>query len=155
MQLLLDLGRALSDPTRIRILNLLRDRELYVAELADAIEMPLSSLSTHLQILRDAGVVETRRIHRWVAYQIAEPAREPLETLWRWGGELPHRAKRDAIRVGLRLSIRENGCCCHGAGALDRHLEGGGTPMDKCNCGPNCACSCGCGCGCCGGGGSK
>jgi ArsR family transcriptional regulator len=153
MQRLLDLGRAISDPTRLRILNLLRGGDLYVAELADAIEAPLSSLSTHLQILRDTSLVESSRIHRWVSYRLSSDAEAALEGLWQWQGGLPHRAKRDAFRAGLRLMMRQGGCCCEGAGALDRSLEEGGTPMDKCTCGPRCACSSGsgCGCGCCGG----
>ncbi len=62
--------RALSDPTRIRILRLLRDRDLCVCELMHVLSMEQSRISHQLRVLRDAGLVEDRREGRWIIYRI-------------------------------------------------------------------------------------
>ena len=54
--------RILSDPTRIRILHLLRAEELSVLELQDILGMGQSRISTHLSQLRQAGLVVDRRV---------------------------------------------------------------------------------------------
>lgn len=54
--------RILSDPTRIRILHLLRAEELSVVELQDILGMGQSRISTHLSQLRQAGLVVDRRV---------------------------------------------------------------------------------------------
>lgn len=54
--------RILSDPTRIRILHLLRAEELTVVELQDILGMGQSRISTHLSQLRQAGLVVDRRV---------------------------------------------------------------------------------------------
>lgn len=54
--------RILSDPTRIRILRLLREEELSVAELQEILGMGQSRISTHLSQLRQAGLVSDRRV---------------------------------------------------------------------------------------------
>ena len=61
---------ALSDPTRLRLLDLLRGGERCVCELTDALETGQSRLSFHLKILKDAGLVLDRREGRWVYYRL-------------------------------------------------------------------------------------
>src|SRR5215831_15797856 len=50
----------LAEPNRRRMLDLLRDDELTVGELVDALEMSQPAVSKHLRVLRDAGLVEAR-----------------------------------------------------------------------------------------------
>jgi len=50
----------LSEPTRRRVLDLLREQERTVGELVDALEMSQPAVSKHLRVLRDAGLVEAR-----------------------------------------------------------------------------------------------
>src|SRR4051812_5270317 len=50
----------LADPTRRRVLDLLRSDDLTVGELVDALDMSQPAVSKHLRILRDAGLVEAR-----------------------------------------------------------------------------------------------
>lgn len=72
----LDVGRAaqlfhaLSDETRLRILDRLRRGERCVCELTDALEAAQSRLSFHLRILKDAGLVTDRREGRWSYYAV-------------------------------------------------------------------------------------
>ena len=50
----------LAEPTRRRVLDLLREQERTVGELVDALEMSQPAVSKHLRVLRDAGLVEAR-----------------------------------------------------------------------------------------------
>jgi ArsR family transcriptional regulator len=64
------LFHALSDETRLRILERLRRGERCVCELTDALDAAQSRLSFHLRILKDAGLVTDRRVGRWSYYGI-------------------------------------------------------------------------------------
>jgi ubiquinone/menaquinone biosynthesis C-methylase UbiE len=79
---LADLLQALADPTRLRILSLLRRMELSVGELALLLEQSQPRVSRHVRILADAGVVERRREGSWVFLTIASEERtQPMFAL--------------------------------------------------------------------------
>jgi len=78
-----DLFHALADPTRRRILELVRDRERPVNDLAASFRMTQSAVSQHLGVLREAGLVRLRRAGRRHLYR-AEAA--PLRRLADWAG---------------------------------------------------------------------
>lgn len=67
--------RAVADPTRLRILNLLRGGERCVCELVDSLRIPQPKASRHLAYLRRAGLVEFRKQGLWAYYKLA-PARD-------------------------------------------------------------------------------
>jgi len=69
----LDLFRALADPTRLRIVALLRAMELSVGELAQVLEQSQPRVSRHVRILCDAGLAVRRREGSWV-FLTAAPA---------------------------------------------------------------------------------
>lgn len=83
---LADLLQALADPTRLRILALLRRMELSVGELAQLLSQSQPRVSRHVRILADAGAVERRREGSWVFLAIADAERTgPMfELLDRW-----------------------------------------------------------------------
>ena len=62
--------RALSDPSRLRILDRLRGGEHCVCELTDVLDTGQSLLSFHLKTLKDAGLVTDRRDGRWMHYAL-------------------------------------------------------------------------------------
>ena len=64
--------RALGDPTRVRILALLRERERSVGELVAELGAAQPRVSNHLACLRWCGFVESRREHRSVFYRLAD-----------------------------------------------------------------------------------
>jgi DNA-binding transcriptional ArsR family regulator len=64
--------RALADPTRVRLLQLVLNGERPVGELARALGQPQPKVSGHLAVLRRAGLVTTRRAHRLVYYRPAD-----------------------------------------------------------------------------------
>ncbi|MBW4663394.1 MAG: metalloregulator ArsR/SmtB family transcription factor [Chroococcus sp. CMT-3BRIN-NPC107] len=61
---------ALSDPLRIAILEVLKQKELCVCELIDALGVNGSKLSFHLKTLKDAGLVCSRQEGRWIYYRL-------------------------------------------------------------------------------------
>jgi DNA-binding transcriptional ArsR family regulator len=68
---LADLFKLLADPTRARLLHaLLEAGELCVCDLADTVEMPESSVSHALRLLRTAGIVRNRRSGRMIYYSL-------------------------------------------------------------------------------------
>src|SRR5215475_12151703 len=66
--------RALSDPTRLRIVALLEKDELSVAELQEITRMGQSRISTHLGLLQDAGLVQSRREGSRTYYKLSSEA---------------------------------------------------------------------------------
>ncbi|MBN1585900.1 MAG: winged helix-turn-helix transcriptional regulator [Candidatus Omnitrophica bacterium] len=68
------LFKAFADPTRLRILNLLREGELCVCRLIEVLEIPQSRISRHMAYLRQAGLVELREEGTWNFYRLAEPS---------------------------------------------------------------------------------
>jgi ArsR family transcriptional regulator len=85
--------RALADPTRLRILALLEREELSVQELQEIMAMGQSRISTHLRLLQDADLVESRREGKRAFYRLSrsagEPAREYIQLAVRGGREIP------------------------------------------------------------------
>jgi ArsR family transcriptional regulator len=77
---------ALADPTRLRILMLLRAMELSVGELAQVLGQSQPRVSRHVRILIDAGLAERRKEGSWVFLSLgARPRTEPLlQMLDRW-----------------------------------------------------------------------
>jgi DNA-binding transcriptional ArsR family regulator len=73
--------RAVADPTRRRILELLRESDLSVSELARPFRMSQPAISQHLKVLRGAGLVRGRRAGRRRLYRVA---RRPLERVYKW-----------------------------------------------------------------------
>jgi len=66
--------KVLSDPARVRVLELLGERgEMSVGELTVALGLGRTNVSNHLGCLRWCGFVQTRREHRTVHYRIADP----------------------------------------------------------------------------------
>ncbi len=69
-----ELFHALSDETRLGILEMLRDGERCVCDLQEELEAAQSRLSFHLKVLKDAGLVTDRREGRWSYYTLVPTA---------------------------------------------------------------------------------
>lgn len=121
-------AKALSDPTRVRILAVLRSGDVCVCELSDALEMSQSTLSNHLQLIRQAGLATTRREGKWIYYGIEASQAAALSALWEHHQDAlgaDKRLQRDAQRLATRLQMREGGRCIRGFSQLE---QGGDTP---------------------------
>jgi ArsR family transcriptional regulator len=103
--------RALSDRTRLRILNLLREGELCVCDLVSLLDVAQSSASRHLAYLRKAGLVLARKDGLWHYYRLSTANsgfhKKLLECLAECGGVIPELAS-DTRR--LHATGRSN-CC--------------------------------------------
>ena len=65
--------RALADPTRLRLLNLIAGREVCVCYFVEILGLSQPKVSRHLAYLRRAGVVAVRREGKWMHYRLATP----------------------------------------------------------------------------------
>lgn len=63
--------KALAHPRRLEIISLLRDQELPVCSIHSMLDLPQANISQHLIILKDAGVVSTRREGKQIFYSIS------------------------------------------------------------------------------------
>jgi ubiquinone/menaquinone biosynthesis C-methylase UbiE len=101
--------RALSDPTRLRIVALLERGELSVAELQEITRLGQSRISTHLGLLQESGLVESRREGKRAFYKLDEQAdataREFIQLAIRGAKELPEHSG-DQINLKRVLNRR-------------------------------------------------
>jgi ArsR family transcriptional regulator, arsenate/arsenite/antimonite-responsive transcriptional repressor len=93
------LFHALSDETRLSILERLRFGERCVCDLTDALDAAQSRLSFHLKVLKDAGLVTDRRDGRWMYYTLNQ------ETLSQVAGLV------ETLASTPSAAERKNGCC--------------------------------------------
>lgn len=106
--------KALSDETRLRIILLLMDdRELCVCDMIESLEIPQSTASRHLSILRNAGFVEGERRGAWMYYQMAKDNsfNTALLNVLRQYHETFPEAKQDERRLQQYLKVKENSAC--------------------------------------------
>jgi ArsR family transcriptional regulator len=75
------LFRAFADPTRLRILSLLLERELCVCDLCEVLGEIQPKVSRHLAYLRRSGLIGARSEGRWTYYRITEVATPIQQTL--------------------------------------------------------------------------
>jgi ArsR family transcriptional regulator len=73
--------KALSDPTRREILGLLREREMTAGELSQRFDMTKPSMSHHFTVLKDAGLVHSRRDGQQIWYALNTTVLQDL-TAW-------------------------------------------------------------------------
>lgn len=125
MRDILAITGALADQSRVRILFSLRDGELCVCQIVELLQLATSTISKHLSILRQAGLVDSRKDARWMYYRLADqthtPASGALDWLWTVGdedGPIADDAKR------LRRILRETpaSLCRRQSGRICRDL---------------------------------
>ena len=101
--------RTVADPTRLRILLLLKAEELSVAELQEILVMGQSTISTHLSQLKQAGLVEDRRTGKSSFYRIASGGASGASDFW---DQLLSNAEKDlpeaaADRATMRTVVKK------------------------------------------------
>ena len=103
---------AFSDPTRLRILHLLREGELCVGDLVTILDMPQPTISRHLAYLRRSQLVATRKGGLWTYYSLvpakSEFHRKLLDCLTACFTDVPE-LKTDARKA---KKVRKAGGCC-------------------------------------------
>jgi DNA-binding transcriptional ArsR family regulator len=74
------LFKALNDPTRRQILDLLRERDLNAGEIAERFDMSKPSISHHLDLLRQAGLVDSVKQGQFITYSLNTTVLDDLLT---------------------------------------------------------------------------
>ena len=109
MKDVLSVTKALSAGNRLRTVMALREMvELCVCQVTEMLGVAPATVSRHISILQNAGLVESRKDGRWVYYRISETAKaEPVATVMEWLGEsLDRSAEIRADRKYLRKIAR-------------------------------------------------
>ena len=116
MQTAAEIFRALADPTRLRIVTLLRAMELSVGELAHVLGQSQPRVSRHVKILADAGLADRRKEGSWVFLSLGQPERMQmlLAATEGWTADAAS-ANADAARLAAVRSDR--------AAAAQRYFE--------------------------------
>jgi ArsR family transcriptional regulator len=101
------LFRALADTTRLRLLNLIADREICVCYFVEILKMSQPKISRHLAYLRKAGIVASRREGKWMHYRLTIPKDEVASGILR--ETLRHLRERPEMK---RDVARLSSACC-------------------------------------------
>jgi len=107
------LFKTLSDPTRLRLLNLLAGGETCVCELTDTLGVVQPKVSRHLAQLKRAGLVDARRNGKWIHYRWAQHG-DPLVghvlaglRKWMTKNQAMNGERRRRKKVCCRISLRK------------------------------------------------
>lgn len=63
--------KALSDPNRVKVVKVLQQRDMCVCEIQEALGLSQPTVSKHLKILEDAGIVQSKKDGLWVCYSLS------------------------------------------------------------------------------------
>lgn len=113
---------ALSDPTRLRLLNLMNGREVCVCYLVEILGQGQPKISRHLAYLRKAGIVEARREGKWMHYRIVRPKDEGASKLLTETLAVLHEQKA----MQADFARLQKACCAPGRSTA---LEGAPIPI--------------------------
>ena len=109
MKDVLSVTKALSDGNRLRTVMALQEMaELCVCQVTEMLGVAPATVSRHMSVLQNAGIVESRKNGRWVYYRLSGAAKaEPLLTVMEWlAGSLDRSAEIRADRRYLRKIAR-------------------------------------------------
>jgi ArsR family transcriptional regulator, arsenate/arsenite/antimonite-responsive transcriptional repressor len=69
--------KALSDPNRVKIVKMLQHKMMCVCEIQEALQIAQSSVSKHLKMLEEAGLVDYKKDGLWVNYHLTDGMKSP------------------------------------------------------------------------------
>lgn len=98
------LFKALADPTRLRLINLMGDAEVCVCFFVEVLKINQPKISRHLAYLRRAGVVSSRRDGKWIHYRLVQPPDAHAANIFRevragLANELAMKSDRDRLET--------------------------------------------------------
>lgn len=104
--------KALSDPNRVKIIKMLQHRTMCVCEMQEALQVAQPTVSKHLKLLEDAGLVGFNKEGIWVNYHLADGSSSPYVAAVL--GNLRHWLENDpqiSVLVGKLPTIRRENIC--------------------------------------------
>ena len=116
MRGVVDIAKALSDGNRVRATLFLRHGELCVCQIIEMLQLAPSTVSKHMSVLQQAGLVEARKEGRWHYYKRPDRPAKPARMALRWVDEclsdLPE-SKHDDKRLAAVLKKGLDELCAH------------------------------------------
>jgi len=100
-----DSFNAIAEPRRRDILNYLALQERSVSEIVDALEMEQPSVSKHLKVLKEVGLVDVRREGRQMLYRVNAMAIRPL---WEWTGTFERLWRHQLLKIKENAEKKQN-----------------------------------------------
>jgi DNA-binding transcriptional ArsR family regulator len=117
MRPFINITKALSDTGRVRALMFLRHEELCVCQIIDMLQLSPSTVSKHMSILVQAGLVETRKDGRWHYYRwVGKNAAEHVRAALKWMVELlehTQEIEQDDRRRSEMVAKDPQDLCCY------------------------------------------
>ena len=115
MKVFIKVMKALSDPNRVKLLKMLQKRMMCVCEIQATLGIAQPTVSKHLKILEDAGLVDRKKEGLWVNYSLTDGGRSPyaaslLGNLRHWLADDPE--IRDLLEKSDNVR-REDVCRTH------------------------------------------
>ena len=112
MRAFIKVMKALSDPNRVKIVKMLQHESMCVCEMREALQVAQPTVSKHLKLLEDAGIVQSEKDGLWVNYSLTDGRTSPFAASIL--GNLRHWLNEDEQIAGLieKLpSIRREDIC--------------------------------------------
>ncbi|MFC1586097.1 ArsR/SmtB family transcription factor [Fibrobacterota bacterium] len=106
--------RALSDPKRVRVLSALKNRELCLCQITELLNLAPSTVSKHLSILRQAGLVVSRKEERWMYYRLPPKPDAQAKNALDWAMRSvtnTQSIKRDREKLRRILKVKKEALC--------------------------------------------
>jgi len=116
MHRFLAITKALSDENRVRALMFLRDGEMCVCQIIELLGLAPSTVSKHMSVLRQAGLVEARKEGRWMYYRLADDPSPCTREAIAWAESCLSRDKvvrQDARRLKAVKRTNKRELCRH------------------------------------------
>lgn len=116
MKPIVNIFKALSEVIRLRIIRvfLKAKKELCVCEIVDALQASQYTVSRHLNILKNAGLVKDRREGKWILYSLTSKNDKFSRKLWEAIESIPVENDQDLVRLKERLKMRIGEKCVIG-----------------------------------------
>lgn len=97
-----EMCQVFSHPKRLEVINVLRDGEMSVTELAQRLGLSVGNLSQHLSMMKERHILLTRKVGNMVYYRIANPKLIPCFDMMR--EMLFEQIRQDAALIGTRTN---------------------------------------------------
>lgn len=113
MKAFIKLMKALSDPNRVKVVKMLQHKGMCVCELQNALQISQSSVSKHLKLLEEVGIVAFEKDGLWVNYHLTDGMKSPY--VYSLMGNLRHWLEDDpeVQKLKGRLAhIHRDQICC-------------------------------------------
>lgn len=81
---MIDIFKALSEESRLRILSILLEGQMCVCEIEEGLNLTQSNASRHLKLLKDCGILEFDKKAQWTYYSISKSFKSEHSDLWNY-----------------------------------------------------------------------